>query len=56
MKLVFWKSTELAPSVIVGSRVETFLERKPERGKFPVLSGMMESLQGGEFEERSYLH
>jgi hypothetical protein len=56
LKLVFWKSTELAPSVIVGSQVETFLERKPERGQFPVLSGMMESLQGGEFEERSYLH
>lgn len=44
MKVVFWKSTELAPSVIVGPQVETLLERKPERGQSPVLSGMMEFL------------
>lgn len=44
VKVVFWKSTELAASVIDGSQVETFLERKPEKGQSPVLSGMMKSL------------
>ncbi len=49
VKVVFWKITELASSVIVDSHVEKFLERKPERGQSPVLSGMMKYLWGSEF-------
>jgi hypothetical protein len=56
VKVVFWKSTELVPSVIVRSQVEAFLERKPESGQSPVLSCMIDFLSGGEFEEYSCLH